>query len=250
MDLTEYRNSASEKARLSDLMSMLPEGGNAVLDVGARDGFISKLLADHFSTVTALDLEQPSIEHERIQCVKGDITALGFADASFNLVFCAEVLEHVPTHLLEIACRELARVSSNYVLVGVPYKQDIRVNRTTCGGCGKVNPPWGHVNRFDETRLFELFPGFSVVKQSFVGETDAQTNQLSCTLMDMAGNPYGTYTQEEPCIHCSAKLTSPPERKLWQKVLTKAAFTAASVQKLFLTPHPNWIHLLLRKGAQ
>ncbi|MHB1198219.1 MAG: class I SAM-dependent methyltransferase [Polaromonas sp.] len=247
MDLTEYRNSASEKARLSDLMSLLPEEGSAVLDVGARDGFISRLLADHFSTVTALDLEQPLIEHERIQCVKGDITALGFADASFNLVFCAEVLEHIPTHLLVTACRELARVSRDYVLIGVPYKQDIRVNRTTCGNCGKVNPPWGHVNRFDENRLAELFPGFTVAKQSFVGETDAQTNPLSCALMDMAGNPYGTYSQEEPCIHCGASLTPPPERKLWQKVLTKVAFTTTRVQKLFLAPHPNWIHLLLRR---
>ena len=250
MDLTEYRNSASEKARLSDLMSLLPEGEfDSVLDVGARDGFISRLLTDHFSTVTALDLEQPSIEHERIRCVKGDITALHFADASFNLVFCAEVLEHIPTHLLGTACRELARVSSDYVLIGVPYKQDIRVGRSTCGACGKLNPPWGHVNRFDEDRLRELFPAFTVAQQSFVGETDAQTNALSCAVMDMAGNPYGTYSQEEPCVHCGARLAHPPERQFWQKVLTKVAFTATSVQKRFGTPHPNWIHLLLRRES-
>lgn len=250
MDLTEYRNSASEKARVSDLMSLLPEGGCSVLDIGARDGFISRLLADHFSMVTALDLEQPSIEHERIQCVKGDITALTFANASFNLVFCAEVLEHIPTHLLKTACRELARVSKEYVLIGVPYKQDIRVGRSTCGSCGKVNPPWGHVNTFDENSVSELFPEFTVARQSFVGETDEQTNMLSCALMDLAGNPYGTYSQEEPCIHCGANLTGPPERKLWQKVLTKTAFMGMSAQKLFLKPHPNWTHVLLRKRAE
>ncbi len=248
MDLTEYRNSASEKARLGDLMSLLPDGKcDAVLDVGARDGFISRLLTTHFTTVTALDLEQPSIEHDSIRCVKGDITALQFDDASFDLVFCAEVLEHIPTHLLETACRELARVSNGYLLIGVPYKQDIRVGRSTCGACGGFNPPWGHVNRFDEARLAELFPGLTVTRRSFVGETDAQTNALSCALMDMAGNPYGTYSQDEPCIHCGVSLTPPPERKLWQKVLTKIAFTTTTTQKLFAAPHPNWIHLLLRK---
>ena len=61
MDLTEYRNSASEKARLSDLINLFPKGGISVLDVGARDGFISRLLVNHFSMVTALDLEKPSI---------------------------------------------------------------------------------------------------------------------------------------------------------------------------------------------
>ena len=200
--------------------------------------------------VTALDLEQPSIEHERIQCVRGDITALTFANASFNLVFCAEVLEHIPTHLLETACRELARVSKEYVLIGVPYKQDIRVGRTTCGGCGKVNPPWGHVNTFDENSVAKLFPEFTVAKQSFVGETDVHTNMLSCALMDLAGNPYGTYSQEEPCIHCGANLTGPRERKLWQKVLTKTAFISMSAQKLFRKPHANWIHVLLRKRPE
>jgi Methyltransferase domain len=247
MDLTEYRNNSAEKARVGDLISLLPAADESVLDIGARDGFISRLLTSHFSKVTALDLEMPSIDHERIECVKGDITDLRFPDAVFNLVLCAEVLEHIPPHLLELACRELARVSQAHVLVGVPYKQDIRVGRTTCGACGKINPPWGHVNRFDEDRLSRLFPGFVVVKMSFVGETDIQTNWLSCLLMDAAGNPYGTYSQEEPCVHCGAKLSTPKERSLFQKVLTKAAFFALKAQKPFVKAHPNWIHLLLQK---
>lgn len=247
MDLTNYRNSTSEKARINDLMSLLPENGDAVLDIGARDGFISKLLANHFLKVTALDLELPSIEHERIQCVKGDITALSFSDNSFDLVFCAEVLEHIPTHLLETACQELARVSNTYVLIGVPYKQDIRVGRTTCGTCAKVSPPWGHVNSFDELTLSKLFPRFSVLEKTFVGESASKTNPVSSALMDLAGNPYGTYSQEEPCTHCGAKLTPPPERTLWQKILTKTAFFGLGIQKPFIKTHSNWIHVLLKK---
>jgi 2-polyprenyl-3-methyl-5-hydroxy-6-metoxy-1,4-benzoquinol methylase len=77
MDLTEYRNSQSEQNRVGDLISLLPTGGKSVLDIGARDGYISRLLAAHYLKVTALDLEQPVISHERIECVKGDITKLG-----------------------------------------------------------------------------------------------------------------------------------------------------------------------------
>lgn len=247
MDLTEYRNSQSERMRIGDLVGLLPTGGGIALDIGARDGFISKLLVDHFSTVVALDLVKPEIDHERIKCVQGDITALKFDSATIDLVFCAEVLEHIPTQLLETACRELARVSKDYVLIGVPYKQDIRLGRTTCACCGRANPPWGHVNRFDENRLSELFPDFVISQQSFVGETVAQTNTVACVLMDMAGNPYGTYGQEEPCIHCGGNLGRPPKRNLWQKILTKAAFIAMSMQKPFLKPRGNWIHLLLKK---
>lgn len=219
------------------------------LDVGARDGFISRLLAGHFPFVTALDLELPSIDHERVQSVKGNIAALDFPDASFDLVFCAEVLEHIPKDLLGTACREMARVSKEYVLIGVPYKQDIRVGRTTCGCCGKVNPPWGHVNTFDEDQLSRLFPGFSLFKESFVGQTSSRTNALSCALMDVAGNPYGTYSQEEPCVHCGKKLTGPPKRTFLQKVATKAAFLGVKAQSLFVRPQPNWIHRLIKKEA-
>jgi protein-L-isoaspartate O-methyltransferase len=247
MDLSAYRNQPSEKARIADLLSLLPGDGTAVLDIGARDGFISKLLVDRFQRVCALDLERPDIAHERIQCVKGDITALEFADESFDLVFCAEVLEHIPPPMLGRACSELARVSRTYILVGVPYKQDIRLGRTTCTACGGISPPWGHVNTFDEDRLTRLFPGFFPAKQSFVGQTISKTNFFSCWLMDLAGNPYGTYTQEEPCGHCGAKLTPPPDRTFLQKVFTKVAAVVTKVQQRLLRPKPNWIHILLCK---
>ena len=65
--------------------------------------------------------------------------------------------------------------------------------------------------------------------------------------MDWAGNPYGTYSQDEPCGHCGAVLTKPPERTALQKVATKLAFTGIGLQRRFVKPHPNWIHLLLKK---
>ena len=247
MDLTEYRNSESEKSRVADLMSLLPQTSGSALDIGSRDGFISRLLAERYSKVTALDLELPDIEHERIICAKGDITALAFTDASFDLVFCAEVLEHIPPDRLQSACDEMSRVAREHVLVGVPYKQDIRVACTTCSHCGKSNPPWGHVNSFDEARLCRLFPDLEVCRTSHVGKTNDRTNGLSAALMNMAGNPYGTYSQEEPCVHCGKDLGQPRERRVWQKVATKIAFVVRGVQNVFLpTENSKWIHLLLR----
>lgn len=76
MDLTAYRNSPTEQQRIADLMRLLPQGVVTALDIGARDGYISSKLADRSMRVTALDLEKPQIADSRIQCVKGDITAL------------------------------------------------------------------------------------------------------------------------------------------------------------------------------
>src|ERR1041385_1987742 len=131
----------------------------------------------------------------RVVTTAGDATKLSFADESFDCVFCAEVLEHIPD--VRQACRELARVAKYEVVVGVPYRQDIRIGRTTCRTCGKVNPPWGHLHSFDEHRLTRLFPGLRAVSQSIVGSNGEATNGISTMLMDLAGNPWGTYDQEE-----------------------------------------------------
>jgi len=247
IDLTEYRESDTEKDRIANLLALLPKGTESVLDVGARDGYISRLLAERGARVTALDLELPSIADERIVCLKGDVTALDLPDESFDLVFCAEVLEHIPAPRLAAACHELSRVSRRYVIVGVPFRQDTRVGRTTCMSCGKTNPPWGHVNQFDEHRLVRLFPSCDVVQMSFVGLAEHGTNALACRLMDLAGNPFGTYSQSEPCIHCGAQLAIPPDRNFPKKVVTRIAHYTSKLQRPFQRRHPDWIHLLLER---
>ena len=247
MGIVEYRNSASEKARIADLMRYVPANAANALDIGARDGFISRLLADRIASVTALDLAMPVIEHERIHCVQGDVTALCCGDLEFDFVVCAEVLEHMPGAALTRACNELSRVSRRHLLIGVPYKQDIRLGRATCNSCGGKCPPWGHVNSFDERRLGSLFATFNVVETSFVGTAAPGTNFLSAWLMDLAGNPNGTYGQEWPCVHCGAKLTMPPERSVFQKVCTRVAYIVRNIQVRFSSPQANWIHMLLER---
>ena len=248
--LKEYRESQSEEKRSEDLarlVRLIPGKRGSVLDVGARDGHFSLALTEFYERVTALDLEKPSISHEGIDCVEGNITKLAFAENAFELVFCAEVLEHLSPTQLQTACSELSRVTKEFLIIGVPYKQDIRVGRTTCYSCGKPNPPWGHVSSFDRNQLVDLFPGFSVYEMSFVGESCNHTNSLSKYLLDLAGNPYGTYIQHEPCIYCGEKLKIPPERTFLQKVCAKAAYSITGVQKLFFRVQPNWIHILFQK---
>jgi len=250
MDLTEYRASDAEQLRTTDLLHAMPQTGRHALDIGARDGHFSRLMAERFEHVTALDLTLPDIPHPRITCLKGDAADMPFADRNFDFVFCAEVLEHIPPAILPKVCLEIERVASGQVLIGVPYKQDIRVGRTTCSHCGQRNPPWGHVNSFDEARLASLFPGCRVEKVAFVGTNTAQTNFLSSSLMDYAGNPYGTYDQEEPCIYCGNSLGGPPDRNLSQRVATKLAFWSRHVTDAFAKPRGNWMHMVLRRQGR
>jgi hypothetical protein len=245
-DLRAYRESESEKARTADLLRLLPRGRDSVLDIGARDGHFSRLLTGHFQQVTALDLEKPSFSFPRVTTVAGDVTRLQFPDSSFDCVFCAEVLEHIPN--IELACRELMRVTRYEIVVGVPFRQDTRSGRTRCRSCGKVNPPWAHVNTFDERRLQLLFPGLTVTATSFVGSTKEVTNALSSLLMDLAGNPWGTYHQDEPCIHCGATLLPPADRRSYLSRICSGVAVRLDRLQMSVTPaHANWIHVVFSK---
>ena len=177
-DLSTYRSSAREQARIADLLASVPKGYPSVLDIGARDGYISNLLARDFDAVTALDLETPQVSNKKVVAVKGDITKLEYPDNSFDVVVCTEVLEHIPPHLLEQAARETSRVAKYAVLVGVPYKQDRRLGATYCVFCGQQNPRWGHVNDFDEVRLKRLFQNWFPSRLPSLGELKKE--QMLC----------------------------------------------------------------------
>lgn len=248
MDLTEYRKKPIEQERVRSLLDMLPAPEvESVIDIGARDGYITLRLAERFAKVTALDLAKPAIDHPRVECVGGDVTSLAFPDGSFDAALCAEVLEHIPPPLLPGACAELARVVRRFVLVGVPYRQDTRVGRTTCRSCGRPNPPWGHVNRFDEHRLAALFAGCTVRAMGFIGTVRGATNPVSMRLMDMAGNPDGVYNQDEHCIHCGATLVAPAQVGPGARALARMSYWIRRVQDPLVRPHANWIHVLFEK---
>lgn len=249
LNLTTYRNSDREQARVNNLMRLVPESGGLALDLGARDGFISRLLAERFDRVVALDLEKPAVDHPRIDAVVGDASRLTFDDDAFDVVLCAEVLEHIPPPLLGQACQEIARVTRRVAIVGVPYREDLRVGRTLCRACGVRNPPWGHVNTFDEQRLFQLFPGMTASCVSFVCRTNTVTNRLSTSLLDFAGNPYGTYEQDEPCVECGARLRPPVNRSLAQRGATKLAFSLDALQRAVTSFRGNWIHVKFEKSG-
>jgi SAM-dependent methyltransferase len=248
MDLSLYGPTTLEQTRTRSLLEMLPATGHAILDVGARTGRMAKLLVGRFERVVALDLERPVVDDSRVECVKGNATDLQYDDNTFEVVMCAEVLEHIPSHLLPKVATEIARVASRRVLIGVPYKQDLRIGETICRSCGQHNPPWGHVNSFDQDRLARLFGSLRIVRTEFVGTNSGRTNGLSARLMRFAGNPYGTYSQEEACVHCGARLMPPLPRTFAQRIATRMAFWITGVQSLVVRrQEPNWMHVLFEK---
>jgi len=87
-------------------LSLVPPGdGKRALDVGAREGHQTRWLRERGYDVTSVDLE-PRFEG----CLQVDVDeGLPFEDESFDLVWCAEVIEHLKDPARAMA--ELRRVT-------------------------------------------------------------------------------------------------------------------------------------------
>ena len=169
--MAEQRAGAREQLRIADLMSLAP-GGDRVLEIGARDCYLSRRLTALYREVTALDLRKPEIDEPGIVPVQGDVTALDFADGSF---------------------------------------------------------------------------GMEVRDARLVGRGQAVTNPLSVFLYRLCGYPYGSYAQEEGCVHCGAKLVRPEIGPLKWAVCFPARALNRIQYLLYGRRRPLWIHVLFEK---
>ena len=118
--------------RVGDLVgdALLPAGApvqaTGILDVGCGEGFVLRHLVRRFPTLAprGIDARAQALTWARRQgphtasWVLGDAAQLPFADRSFPVVLCLEVLEHLdrPWSALE----ELRRVCSGSLIVSVP----------------------------------------------------------------------------------------------------------------------------------
>jgi hypothetical protein len=229
-------------------MRLVPKNQRSIVDIGARDGFMANALTVHFERVIALDLTEPSFSIERVARVAGDVTQLPFDGESMDCVLCTEVLEHISSDQLSLACSEIRRVTRVAAVIGVPFRQDLRAGRTLCGSCGHVNPPWGHVNSFDEDRLLALFRPMRPASIEFVWPTkEDRTNWVSAALMSMAGFPWGTYAQEEPCIQCGSRLIPRTRTSVVSRACARASVVLDAAQRAVITPRPWWLHIRFEK---
>ena len=143
-----------------------------ILDVGCGEGFSLSLIQKSGikAKLSGVDASKESLalgkkEFPHLDLSYGDIYALKAKDASYDLVLCTEVLEHLENP--EKALRELRRVSRTYAIISVPHEPWFMLANFLRG---KYVSRWGnhpeHINHWTRQGILQLLRahGFRILK--------------------------------------------------------------------------------------
>lgn len=95
--------------------------GPTILEVGCGKGYLSRELSRQGYYITGVDIQLEEVVQENLIFKKADIEKLPFADASFDTVICAHVLEHVLD--ADAALAELRRVARRRLIIVLPRQR-------------------------------------------------------------------------------------------------------------------------------
>jgi ubiquinone/menaquinone biosynthesis C-methylase UbiE len=150
--LISHEHEAAWQHRQTLVRRILPADlTGMVLDSGCGDGHLSRdvLKSSGAAGVVGMDLSirravRGKEQLADVRFVGGSIYDIPFADDTFQLVLCTDLLEHLDDPAR--AFSELVRVSSKYVLISVPYS--IEIEKTLCPHCLKDYYLYGHQHSF------------------------------------------------------------------------------------------------------
>jgi len=111
---------------IAEVVALSPQ---TFLDAGCGEGFVARRIINASPDIdlTGCDVSGVALEiaanaNPEARFVAGSIVDLPFADRSFDVVGCFEVLEHLPDDLPRRALSELARVARQAVVLSVPHE--------------------------------------------------------------------------------------------------------------------------------
>ena len=154
------------------LQAMVEPDVETILDIGCGDGEITNDFCPG-RTVVGCDRSRTALAHVTAEKVLANCDNLPFKEKSFDFVLCSEVIEHLPEPVFGKTLKELARVSSKYVVVSVPYREVVAQRVTRCASCGTRYNIDGHLRSFrGPGELAARFSGFELALVKYCGESD------------------------------------------------------------------------------
>jgi len=158
------------------------------------------------------------------------------------MIILAETLEHLEPVVYSAAISEIKRLKADYLLVTVPYKQNLNEELSRCGSCGNKFNVRHHYRSFDDTFLIKEFDEFEKMKMDF-SEYYSPVSEWLLFLKHTFGDFF--YSSEALCDKCGGKAVRPPGvlRFFFRTIVLMEKL----LKKMFSLQKPAHMLLLLKR---
>lgn len=157
--------------RIETTVNLVPEDVKSILDVGCGNGVFGHRLQEvrRNIQIMGVDRSNSALKHVAFDSQIASIDDLPFEEESFDAVSCLQVIEHIRNASYGRSLKELARVSRKFIVIGVPFEENLARETTTCPQCLTVFNIDFHLRSYDLPAVRDMFSelGFSLVDHKF-----------------------------------------------------------------------------------
>lgn len=155
-----YEEDTVEIRRAVITIDLIPIDVKSVLDIGCGNGIITNRINKPLTV--GIDFARTPLKNLKTHAIQCSINSLPIKKRKFDLVIVTEVLEHLEDIVYSKAISEIKSLDSKYILITVPYNENINLNFCKCEICGNLFNSCHHRRIFDENSFQEVFPEYNV----------------------------------------------------------------------------------------
>ncbi len=233
--------------RIEVIQRLIPHDVETLLDIGCGRCDIINSIADTRSDIriVGVDMHPESLKYCKTQTVTASLPDIPFADKYFDIVLCLQVLEHIPEKEYVNSLLEIERLSGRYIIIGVPFRENLLSKTVLCSNCGTVSHADGHLREYNHSTLKHLFKDFILKKAVLAGKMQKRQSIVGIWLKQELSGSY--YKPEEfLCPYCSSRQYS--DNKFNSPVIVQRFFGLLNFALTGLKrAKPYWIIGLYRR---
>jgi SAM-dependent methyltransferase len=220
-------------------VAMIPREVSSMLDVGCGDGTLLRSVEWAVCKV-GVDISYTALSlATSCHRVLASSEILPFCESEFDLVMSTEVLEHLPDGVFEASCSEIQRIARRYVLISVPFHEDLARKQARCSRCGHVYHIHLHLRSFDLPSLERVFPSYQLKEYRFSCSFEKTYPSWLLAIRRQYGNRW-EWDKAALCPQCGHKEGKPPRRSI-------LSATTSLAGALLGKRYPKWIVALYEK---
>ncbi len=233
----------ANRQRIEETVALVPPHVHTVLDLGCGDGTVSNELITKGMSIVGVDISTDALRYFDGEGIAASVDQLPFCNHSFDLVICAQVLEHLRVGIYERAVEEIERVAGKFIIITTPNEEYLPKHFVQCKRCGTVQHADFHVRAFDREAHHTLLQGFALVK------TVEISLWRQCRLMTLFRQRVFGYPGFRPgltCPSCGSKSVERPRQRSLRKIRAGAD---RLLNRIACCSAPRWIASLYESST-